>query len=64
MGLIREKLAVTQGSAIALSVLVMNLEKLLKLLFVLFAFLLQLLIGNEANGEVEERLLSNQPAAA
>ncbi len=64
MGLIREKLAVTQGSAIALSVLVMNLEKLLELLFVLFAFLLQLLIGNEANGEVEERLLSNQPAAA
>ncbi|MBC1262236.1 transposase [Synechococcus sp. BSF8S] len=64
MGLIRENLAVTQGSAIALSVLVMNLEKLLKLLFVLFAFLLQLLIGNEANGEVEDRLLSNQPAAA
>ena len=36
LGLIREKLAVTQGSAIALNVLVMNLEKLLELLFVLF----------------------------
>jgi len=32
--LIREKLAVTQGSTIALNVLVMNLEKLLELLFV------------------------------
>ena len=34
LGLIREKLAVTQGSTIALNVLVMNLEKLLELLFV------------------------------
>jgi hypothetical protein len=30
LGLIREKLAVTQGSTIALNVLVMNLEKLLE----------------------------------
>lgn len=29
LGLIREKLAVTQGSTIALNMLVMNLEKLL-----------------------------------
>ena len=36
LGLIREKLAVTQGSTIALNVLVMNLEKLLELLFVFF----------------------------
>jgi hypothetical protein len=36
LGLIREKLAVTQGATIALNVLVMNLEKLLELLFVLF----------------------------
>ncbi len=33
LGLIREKLAVTQGSTIAINVLVMNLEKLLELLF-------------------------------
>jgi hypothetical protein len=41
LGLIREKLAVTQGSTIALNVLVMNLEKLLELLFVFFAYLLR-----------------------
>jgi len=64
LGLIREKLAATQGSAIALAVLVMNLEKLLGLLFVLFAFLFQLLIGTESIRRGEERLLSNQPAAA
>jgi hypothetical protein len=34
LGLIREKLAITQGSTIALNILVMNLEKLLELLFV------------------------------
>jgi len=34
LGLIREKLAVTQGSTIALNVLVLNLEKLLEFLFV------------------------------
>ncbi|QNJ13036.1 hypothetical protein SynA18461_00381 [Synechococcus sp. A18-46.1] len=34
MGLIREKLSVTEASSIALNFLVMNLEKLLKLLFV------------------------------
>jgi hypothetical protein len=43
LGLIREKLAVTQGSAIAMTILAMNLEKLLQLLFVLFAFWLQIL---------------------
>jgi hypothetical protein len=47
LGLIREKLAVTQGSTIALNVLVMNLEKLLELLFVLFASWLQLLLCNQ-----------------
>jgi IS5 family transposase len=64
LGLIREKLAVTQGSAIALAVLVLNLKKLLELLFVLIGFLIQLLIGNEAIRRAEERLPSNQPAAA
>jgi len=47
LDLIREKLAVTQGSTIAINVLVMNLQKLLELLFVLFAYWLQLLLSNE-----------------
>ncbi len=47
LGLIREKLAVTQGSTIAINVLVMNLQKLLELLFVLFAHWHQLLLSNE-----------------
>ncbi len=38
LGLIREKLAVTQGSTIAMNVLVMNLQKLLELICVLFAY--------------------------
>ena len=42
LGLIREKLALTQGSTIAINILVMNLEKLLALLFVLFTCWLQL----------------------
>ena len=37
----------TQGSTIAMNVLVMNLQKLLELLFVLFAYWLQLLLSNE-----------------
>ena len=41
------KLAVTQGSTIAINVLVLNLQKLLELLFVLFAYWLQLLLSNE-----------------
>jgi hypothetical protein len=64
LGLIREKLAVTQRSAIALSVLVMNLEKLLGLLFAFFACLLQLLISDDAISRVEKELPGNQPAAA
>ena len=47
LDLIREKLTVTQGSTIAINVLVMNLQKLLELLFVLFAYWLQLLLSNE-----------------
>jgi len=39
--LIREKLAITQGSSIAINILVMNLQKLLELLFVFFVFLWQ-----------------------
>ncbi len=47
LGLIREKLPATQGSTIALNVLMINLEKLLELLFVLFAYLLRLLLSNQ-----------------
>jgi hypothetical protein len=43
LGLIREKLALTQGSTIAMNILVMNLEKLLELLVVLFTCWLHLL---------------------
>jgi hypothetical protein len=43
LGLIREKLARTQGSTIAMNILVMNLVKLLELPFVLFTCWLHLL---------------------
>ena len=52
LGLIREKLAVTQGSTIAMNLLVMNLEKLLELLFVLFAHWLQLLLASRVQKTV------------
>ena len=63
LGLIREKLAVTQGATIALNVLVMNLEKLLELLFVLFATSLRLLIVNENGQSVRTLQLKPQMAA-
>jgi IS5 family transposase len=47
LGLIREKLAATQGSTIAMNVLMMNLEKLLELPFVLVEYWLQLLLSNQ-----------------
>ncbi|QNI66423.1 putative transposase [Synechococcus sp. BMK-MC-1] len=37
LGLVREKLTINQGSMISLNVLVMNLEKLLELLYLFFA---------------------------
>jgi hypothetical protein len=58
LGLIRKKLAVTQGSVIALDVLVMNLEKLLGILFVLFTTLLSLCLLMEP---VEVLRLRAQP---
>lgn len=64
LDLIREKLPTTQGSAIALNVLVMNLEKLLELLFVLLAFWLQLLLGHRASCGSHVAVLNDQPAAA
>ena len=64
LGLIREKLAVTQGSTIALNVLVMNHEKLLELLFVLFTALLRLLLVNEGSWSIHTVPLKPQIAAA
>jgi IS5 family transposase len=52
LGLIHEKLAVTQGSTIALNVLVMNLEKLVELLFVFFTALLRLLLVHEGGDTI------------
>ena len=64
LGLIREKLPATQGSTIALNVLVMNLEKLLELLFVFFTYWLQLLLGNEPEKSSRFAQLSNKLAPA
>ncbi len=64
LALIREKLAITQGLTIAMNVLVMNLAKLLELLFVLLACWLYLLMANSSAWKSETALFSNQPAAA
>ena len=64
LGLIREKLAVTQGSTIALNVLVMNLEKLLELLFIFFAALLCLLLVKEGDRSSRTVPLKHQIATA
>ena len=64
LGLIREKLAVTQVSTIAMNLLVMNLEKLLELLFVLFAHWLQLLLASRVAKDCDSELLVNHGAAA
>ena len=64
LGLIREKLAVTQGSTIALNVLVMNLEKLLELLFVFFTALLRILLVNESGQSIRTMPMKAQIAAA
>ena len=64
LGLIREKLAVTQGSTIAINLLVMNLQKLLELLFVLFAYLFQYLLDDEADKSLQTARLNIQIAPA
>jgi len=64
LGLIREKLPATQGSAIALNVLVMNLEKLLELLFVLVAIWMQLLTSSPAIQRAKGGSLGYQMSAA
>jgi hypothetical protein len=62
LGLIREKLAVTQGATIALNVLVMNIEKLLELLFIFFAALLCLLLVKK--GDRSSRTVPLKPQIA
>jgi len=64
LGLIREKLALTQGSTIAINVLVMNLQKLLELLFVLFAYWLQYLLDDGAGKGLQTARLNIQIAPA
>jgi hypothetical protein len=64
LGLIREKLPATQGSTIALNVLVMNLEKLLELLFVLVAIWMQLLTSSPAIQRANRGSLGYQLSAA
>jgi len=64
LALIREKLAVTQSSTIALNVLVMNLEKLMELLFVFFTTLLRLLLVKEGGRSIRVASLKPQIAAA
>lgn len=44
-GLIREKFSATQGSSIVMNILLMNLQKLLKLLFVFFDVQCRLLVS-------------------
>jgi hypothetical protein len=60
LGLIREKLSVTQGSTIAMNVLVMNLQKLLELLFILIAYWLERLLGNEPEKNPQFAYVTNQ----
>ena len=55
---------VTQGSTITLNVLVMNIEKLLELLFVLLTVLLRLLLVNEGGRSIHTVPLKPQIAAA
>jgi transposase len=64
LGLIREKLAVTQASTVAINVLVMNLQKLLDLLFTLFVYWLKLHLGNEPVKSPRFACLSSQIAPA
>lgn len=64
LALFREKLSIIQGSTIGLSVLVMNLEKLLDLLFVLLGCWLQLLMALSSPFKSEVALVGAQPAAA
>jgi IS5 family transposase len=64
LGLIRENQPATKGSTIALNILVMNLEKLLELLFVYIATLLRLLLGIDSDQCIRIMPLNSQMAAS
>ncbi len=64
LGLIREKLAATQGSSIAMNILVMNLQKLLELLFVFFDVLWRLLVSCLGDQRANKEGLIDQLAGA
>jgi hypothetical protein len=64
LGLIREKLSATQGSSIAMNVLVMNLQKLLELLCLFFAHFWQLLVNAARALSANSRGLSYQLSGA
>lgn len=64
LGLIREKLPATQGSSIAMNVLVMNLQKLLELLGLFFVLCWQLLVTSVRALSSNSRGLSYQLSGA
>jgi hypothetical protein len=64
LGLIREKLPATQGSSIAMNVLVMNLQKLLELLCLFFVLCWQLLVTAARALSSNSRGLSYQLSGA
>ena len=64
LALILEKLPVTQGSSIAMNILVMNLQKLLELLFIFLIFLLGLLDASLGLQRGHEEGLSYQLTGA
>ena len=64
LALILEKIPVTQGSSIAMNILVMNLQKLLELLFIFFIFLWGLLDASLGLQRTHEEGLSYQLTGA
>ena len=60
LGLIDEKLIATQGSSIAMKLLIMNLQKLLRLLFIFIALCWQLLIATKNTQRAKRQLFSYQ----
>jgi transposase, IS5 family len=64
LGLIREKLPATQGSSIAMNVLVMNLQKLLELFCLFFVLCWQLLVSAARALSANSRGLSCQLSEA
>mgnify|MGYP002825816070 CR=1 FL=1 len=64
LGLIREKLPATQGSSIAMNILMMNLQKLLELLCLFFALCWQLLVSAGRALSSNSRVLSDQLSGA